>query len=77
MGPFYLDKLTQILRIICGCKLLEMKERAVYVNILYVCFLFAFNIASFDFSSPEPKAPVSFSDHNLSVVRRHCCCSCR
>ena len=23
-------------------------------------------------SSPEPKAQVSFSDHNLSVVRRRC-----
>ena len=33
------------------------------------------------FSSPEPKAQVSFSDHNLSVVRCCCCgrrrCSCR
>ena len=31
------------------------------------------------FSSPEPKAQVSFSDQNLSVVRRcrHCCrCRC-
>ena len=28
------------------------------------------------FSSPEPKAQVSFSDHNLSVVRR-CCRCCR
>ena len=28
------------------------------------------------FSSPEPKAQVSFSDQNLSVVRhrRRCCC---
>ena len=27
------------------------------------------------FSSPEPKAQVSFSDHNLSVVSRcHCHC---
>ena len=25
------------------------------------------------FSSPEPKAQVSFSDQNLSVVRRRCC----
>ena len=24
------------------------------------------------FSSPEPKSQVSFSDHNLSVVRRRC-----
>ena len=24
-------------------------------------------------SSHEPKAQMSFSDHNLSVVRRHCC----
>ena len=30
------------------------------------------------FSSPEPKAQVSFSDQNLSVVRRRCrCCRCR
>ena len=28
-------------------------------------------------SSPEPKAQVSFSDQNLSVVRRRCCCRCR
>ena len=26
------------------------------------------------FSSPEPKAQVSFSDQNLSVVRRRCRC---
>ena len=26
------------------------------------------------FSSPEPKAQVSFSDQNLSIVRRCCCC---
>ena len=29
------------------------------------------------FSSPEPKAQVSFSDQNLSIVRRRCCCRCR
>ena len=29
-----------------------------------------------NFSSPEPKAQASFSDQNLSVVRR-CCCRCR
>ena len=29
------------------------------------------------FSSPEPKAQVSFSDQNLSVVCRLCCCRCR
>ena len=28
--------------------------------------------AEFLFSSPEPKAQVSFSDQNLSVVRRRC-----
>ena len=28
----------------------------------------------FLFSSPEPNAQVSFSDHNLSVVRCRCCC---
>ena len=28
------------------------------------------------FSSPEPMAQVSFSDHNLSVVRQRCCCCC-
>ena len=26
------------------------------------------------FSSPEPKAQVRFSDHNLSVVSLHCHC---
>ena len=35
------------------------------------------NPAAF-FSSPEPKAQVSFSDQNLSVVRRRRCrCRCR
>ncbi|XP_062618326.1 CAD protein-like [Saccostrea cucullata] len=29
------------------------------------------------FSSPEPKAQVSFSDQNLSVVCRRYCCRCR
>ena len=29
------------------------------------------------FSSPEPKAQVSFSDQNLSTVRHRCCCHCR
>ena len=29
------------------------------------------------FSSPEPKAQVSFSDHNLSVVRRRRCSCCK
>ena len=36
---------------------------------------------SYDFNLPEPKAQVSFSDHNLSVVRRRCprrrWCRCR
>ena len=31
----------------------------------------------FVFSSPEPKAQVTFSDQNVSVVRRRCCCRCR
>ena len=39
-------------------------------------------INCFYISSPEPKAQVSFSDQNLSVVRRgccrsRCCCSCK
>ena len=38
-----------------------------------VPFLFAW-ILPVLFSSPEPKAQVSFSDQNLSVVRRRCCC---
>ena len=28
----------------------------------------------FQFSSPEPKVKVSFSDQNVSIVRHHCCC---
>ena len=28
------------------------------------------------FSSPKWKTQVSYSDHNLSIVCQHCCCSC-
>ena len=36
------------------------------------CFLLHFYLGINIFSSPEPKAQVSFSDQNLSVVRRRC-----
>ena len=35
---------------------------------IVLCVLWCF------FSSPEPKAQVSFSDKSFSVVRRRCCC---
>ena len=41
------------------------------------CFLLHFSLGINIFSSPEPKAQVSFSDQNLSVVRRRCCRCCR
>ena len=34
----------------------------------------AHSISSFILSSPKPKVEVSFSDQNLSVIRRRCCC---
>ena len=42
-----------------------------YCNELIQSFV-VFHSALLDFSSPEPKAQVSFSDQNLCVVRRRC-----
>ena len=61
------------------------QEQALYLHVhVYVCIVCAkhFVYNSCLFSSPEPKAQVSFSDQNLSVVRRCrlcrcCCCRCR
>ena len=68
----------------CGLCLIrnyENKIKAVYKEIHNCCENLFFNKSMqlcffyFVFSSPEPKAQVSFSDHNLSVVCRcrRCC----
>ena len=54
-------------------------ESASKLRIFYFYFMSFFQLVIF-FSSPEPKAQVSFSDQNLSVVRRRCRrrrCRCR
>ena len=59
----------------------------IYKSVIYTCLkLIKFTVrliwlvyykSSEIFSSPEPKAQVSFSDQNLSVVRHCRCCRCR
>ena len=82
---FSLPKLIQILKVfsmytVCGLEMFIWNK----LSIIYRCLnQFGNACNSFEifplFSSPEPKAQVSFSDQNLSVVRRcsSCCWHCR
>ena len=62
----YASRISVFLYILNHCKA-SLKNQSIH----NICFL---NDTFSVFSSPEPKAQVSFSDQNLSVVRRRRCC---
>ena len=55
-------------------KLLKIKHSLFHVQWILVIM---FSLLLHSTYSPEPKAQVSFSDHNLYVVGHHCCRWCR